>query len=662
VPELTDLQHATVRAVCDTVVPSIRRDDDPDGFWARKATDVGADVALVEMLDTLPPDQSEGLLQLLDALAEQGFNDMSQLSREQLFANVSLASRDAAVGVGALVSLTLFLTYGLPDPTTGQNPSWKTFGFPGPISPVPDEPKTISPIVPSGDTTVEADVAIIGSGAGGGVIAGRLAERGLKVAVIEMGGYFNEADFNQSELWAYQNLYWRGGPQRTADLNIALMAGSCLGGGTVVNWTNSLRTKDWVRQEWAEHGLTDVATEAFDAHLDGVWERLKVTDACSDLNRGHQAMKRAAEKLGWSFATIYRNWDAERYDPAQAGYMGFGDQSGAKQSTLKTYLADAASRGGEVIVRCFAERVLVEGGRAAGVEGTYTDPESGETARVTVRAPQVVVAAGSLESPAVLLRSGIGGPAVGKYLRLHPATVTLGDYGQDMEAWWGAPQAGLINEFANIEDGHGFLLEGVQYTTGLAASSTPWSSGATHKEMLSAYRDGASFVAVNRDRGHGQVTIDEQGQAVPWYSITDELDLRILAKSVEVGIRAHAEAGARRIWMFAQRPIEWRVGDDLDTFIAKAQRIPARAGGLTVFSAHQMGSCRMGSDPQTSVADPSGQLHDTPGVWIGDASAFPTASGTNPMISIMALASRTADNIAEAARAAAVSSLTEVTA
>jgi choline dehydrogenase-like flavoprotein len=114
--------------------------------------------------------------------------------------------------------------------------------------------------------------------------------------------------------------------------------------------------------------------------------------------------------------------------------------------------------------------------------------------------------------------------------------------------------------------------------------------------------------------------------------------------------------------MFAQRPIEWRIGDDLEAFIARAQRLPAGAGGLTVFSAHQMGSCRMGSDPQTSVADPSGQLHDTPGVWIGDASAFPTPSGTNPMISIMALASRTADNIAEAATAATVSSTTEVVA
>src|SRR3712207_2733175 len=140
---LTDAQLATLRAVCDTVVPSIERPDDPDGFWARTATDVGADQALLQTLETMPPDQQAGIGELLDALALQGFDEVSQLSGEQILTDVSLASRDAAVGVGALVALTLFFTGGLPDPATGQNPNWKTVGYPGPISPVPDAPKTI---------------------------------------------------------------------------------------------------------------------------------------------------------------------------------------------------------------------------------------------------------------------------------------------------------------------------------------------------------------------------------------------------------------------------------------------------------------------------------------------------------------------------------------
>ena len=152
-------------------------------------------------------------------------------------------------------------------------------------------------------------------------------------------------------------------------------------------------------------------------------------------------MKRGAERLGWSFKTITRNIDAARYSADSAGFIGFGDRTGAKQSTARTYLADAREHGAEVIVRCFAERVLVEGGRAAGVEALYADLETGHTARVTVRAPRVVVACGALESPALLLRSGIGGPAVGENLRLHPCTAVGGQYESDTRAWWGAPQA-----------------------------------------------------------------------------------------------------------------------------------------------------------------------------------------------------------------------------
>jgi choline dehydrogenase-like flavoprotein len=663
-PGLTDLQQQTLRAVCDTVVPSIERADDSDGFFARSATDVGADQALTTALDSLPSEQRDGMLQLLDALAEQGFGAMSQLSREQIFTNISLASTDAAVGIAALIGLTLLFTYGSVDPATGKNPAWATFGYPGPIAtPKPDTPRPIEPVVPDGDTVMEADAVIVGSGAGGGVIAAKLAAAGMRVVVLEMGGYYTAADFNQLELWAWQNVYWRGGPAPTADLNVTLQAGSALGGGTVINWTNSLRTKDWVRRQWAEeHGLEDLATDTFDRHLDDVWHRIMVNDTCSEYNKPTQAMKRAAEKLGWSFARITRNWDPAGHDPAMAGYMGFGDLSGAKQSTDRTYLLDAVRSGAQVVVGAFAERVLVEGGRAAGVEAVWSDRAGGASARVTVRASQVVVAGGSLESPALLLRSGIGGAAAGDYLRLHPCTATLGDYGEDMEAWWGAPQSGLIDEFANTGEGYGFLIEGVQYTTGLAASATPWTAGAEHKEALADFRDGATFIGLVRDRGHGRVTLDQNGMAVPWYTMADELDLRNTARALEAQIRAHAAAGARRIRLLAQGMPTWRIGDDLDAFIAAAQRVPARAGGLRMFAAHQMGTCRMGRDPKTSVAKPDGELHDTPGVWVGDASAFPTSSGTNPMITIMALASRTAENIIEAASSSLAPIRQEVTA
>jgi choline dehydrogenase-like flavoprotein len=649
---LNETHGEILTAVCDTVVPSLLRADDPDGFFARRASEVGVPEALAGMLDTMPNEQRGGLVQLLDALAEQGFALASRRSREQILRNITLMGPEAAAGVDALCSLTLFLHYGLPD-ERGQNPNWTTFGYPGPLSPPPQSEKPLKPLPFAEDTTLEADVCIVGSGAGGGVMAGVLSEAGLNVVVLEAGGYFDDSDFAQLELLAYQNMYWRGGPTPTADLNVSLQAGFCLGGATVINWTNSLRTTPWVREQWEQDfGLEGLAGGDFDRHLDAVWQCLNVNDRCSDLNGPHQRMKAGAEKLGWRFALANRNTDERRYSYETAGYMGFGDQSGAKRSTVKTYLQDAHDRGAVLVTRCWASRVVVENGRAAGVEAVWSDPATGRTAELVVRAPQVIVACGSLESPALLLRSGIGGPAVGQYLRLHPCTATIGYYSEDLESWKGAPHAALIHEFENLEDGHGFLIEGAQYTTGLAATAVP-AIGERHKQLMSRFRHGGSLIALLRDRGHGRVTIDRAGMAVPWYSLTDELDLRNTHKGIEAQLRLHEAAGAQQIIAAAAGAPMWRWGDDLEAFAASAKRIPLRAAGWRLFSAHQMGTCRMGTDASTSVAGPWGELHDVSGVWIGDASAFPTASGTNPMITNMALAHRNAQAVAASASSAA---------
>src|SRR4051794_8750482 len=185
--EPSEQQLAVLRAVCDTFVPSIAHSPDPHGFWARCATDMGVDQAIVELLGTLPSEQAAGMLQLLDAIGGQGFVGATQASREQLLRTTSLANRDAAGGIAILGGLTLLITYAVPDPQTGQNPNWTQFGFPGPLSAPPDEPKRITPLEIDGDTELEADVAIVGSGAGGGVIAAELSKAGLKVVVLEMG-------------------------------------------------------------------------------------------------------------------------------------------------------------------------------------------------------------------------------------------------------------------------------------------------------------------------------------------------------------------------------------------------------------------------------------------------------------------------------------------
>ena len=500
---------------------------------------------------------------------------------------------------------------------------------------------------------IEADVCVIGSGAGGGVVAGELAGAGKQVCVLEMGGYYNESDFDQLELPAYQRLYLNSGPFPTADGQVSIVAGATLGGGTVINWTNCLRTHPWVREEWArDFGLEGLDGPEFDRHLDAVLARLDANEACGDLNPVHERLREGCERLGYDFRQTVRNADRDAYDPASAGYMGFGDQSGSKLSTQKTYLSDAQDHGADLVANCRAERIVVEGGRATGVEARWIDPEqagvNGAGARVLVRAPVVVVASGSIESPALLLRSGIGGPAVGEYLRLHPTGAMTGVYPDDQGWWWGPPQSAISHQFADLEEGYGFLVESAQSTTGLFAAASPWLSGRDHKERMLTWRRCGPFINLTRDHGHGRVTIDGAGNAVPHYLLTDDLDVRNFRRGLEELIRLHDAAGAEQIVSGGRKAPIWERGDDLDAFVDAVTAHSLAPREYAVFTAHQMGSCRLGRDPATSVADPWGQLHDTKGVWIGDASGFPTASGVNPMLTIMALARRTAGAIAAA--------------
>jgi len=222
---MEEIQREVLRAIADTVVPSIERAEDPDGFWARSGSDVGAHEGVAEAIAQMPEAQRAGLERLLDGMARMGFLSASRRSREQLLRNLAALGPEAAAGGQALAGLSLFFAYGAPDPQTGVNPFWSTFGYPGPGAPPEPAPKALAPVVPHGDhATFEADAVVVGSGAGGGVIAAALAAAGQKVIVLEAGGLYDESDFNQYELSAYQNLYWRGGANPTRDTNVSLHA------------------------------------------------------------------------------------------------------------------------------------------------------------------------------------------------------------------------------------------------------------------------------------------------------------------------------------------------------------------------------------------------------------------------------------------------------
>ena len=651
---LNEVGRRTLELVCDTFVPHIDTDAAnavERDFFARTAGDLGVPGQIEDLMaSAMTAKQASGLSDLLDGLADEGFTEKTLDERTTALHEVAARGPEAKLGVKMLRQLTLVFFYGLPD-ETGRNPNWDALGYPGPRSEPPSAdaaPKTIPSVEVGGErATLSADVCVVGSGAGGGVIAAELQGAGRSVVVLEMGPYRNEADFDQRELPGMLDMYLGGGLLTSEDGSMAVLAGSCLGGGTTINYQNCLRTPQWIRDEWATAGVEGVDEPHYEAHLDAVMERIQAGTGATTQNRTHRKLNEGLDALGLPWDVIARNTDPAREDPIASGLGFVGDQSGAKQGTLKTFLQDAADAGARFVVGARAERVVVEDGRAKGVEAVVTHTD-GSTTRLTVEAPTVVVACGSVESPALLLRSGIGGPAVGRHLRLHPAGIVLGVYAERIEGWEGQIQSSVSHAFKDLEGAWGFLLESTYMAPSLFLASYPWVDGRQHKEdSARQFPHIAPFISVGRDHGEGSVTIDEGGGAVVRWSFDDEVDRRLFVRAQVELCRLHRAAGAKRIHTMHSAPTSWEEGEDFDAYLTEVESASYASNDVAVFSAHQMSSCRMGSDPEDSVADGLGQLHDIREVWIGDASAFPTASGVNPMVSNMALARRTAYNILE---------------
>jgi hypothetical protein len=643
VADLTPTQREVLRALADTAVPSLQVEDDPHGFWATSGSDVGTHAAMEEALALAPEVDQVGMAQLLDGLAMLGFQHQGRKTREGMLGTLMALAPEALIAVTTLRAGACMYAHSLVG-EDGRNPFWPQYGYPGPqIAPPTDEPH-IRPHVPTDGEVLEADVVIVGSGAGGGTIAGVLAKQGKKVVVLEAGRATSERDYRQLEAEASATMMYRGGFTVSADGHAAILAGATLGGGTTINWHNCVKPSAEVRREWArEWGLEDVDSPEFDRHLEAVLARMKANDQCSDLNGPHQRMAEGAKALGWSIHTAVRNVDPDTYDPVAAGYTQFGDPTGSKMGTLNTYLRDAYDAGAVIVVNAKATQVCVEEGRASGVAATWTEPDTGQTRNVTVRAKDVVVACGALETPALLLRSGIGGPAVGHNLYLHPSSGIFGVYAEEQQAFWGPPQAAVMDEFRDLGDGYGFLVEGSQYYPGVFASSSPPRRQAGQGGHEQARADGR--LPVHPARPHGRHGHDRRGRRG---GAQLRADRRARHRRLPQGPARDGQAarGRRRRGAVVRRDaarLEARRGRR--RVVRRARPDPHRRGRAVHGLGPPDGQRPHGHRPgdRRSPADRRAARH--PGVWIGDTSAFPTPSGANPMLTCMALAHRTAEQI-----------------
>lgn len=624
------MSSGVLEAFCDTVVPAL--DGEPSALLGVSALDLGVPARM----------SPEAEAALANALGDD-FASLAPADRVVRLNSRVAVGDEASYELRRLRAQVIALTYGLTE--DGRNPLWAAIGYPGPVTPPPtpeERPKRIPVLDPAeGGSVVSADVCVIGSGAGGAVIAARLQEAGLSVVILEQGGYTSESDLLQEELHDGARTYLNGGLLWSETGRMGVLAGGTLGGGTFVNSLVCLRLPEDVRATWAAHGVQGIDEPEFDKAEDAVCRRLGVNTEATVPNTSNRLMAEALEATGRRWLLLPRN--APAHDPRLCGYCNGGCQQGQKQSTLLTYLQDAADAGSRFMVECRAERILVEDGRTVGVEASWTD-RHGDARAVTVEAPIVVVAGGSIETPALLLRSGIGGPAVGENLKLHPAWFLGGVHDRPLDAWTGQIQAVTSFDFRYLPHGGGFLPECVILNLCFWTSSMPWGDGIAHKRRVLELGTTASWHAVTRDHGSGRVVLGPTGRAVVQWELEDTRDLET-AKVANVELaRLHEAAGARSIFTFDPPGLVWsREEEPFDRFLDRLRAVDWRRA--VAYSAHQMCSARMGTDPTTSVADGRGQLHDARGVWVGDASALPEAPGVNPMIGIMSLAFLTASRI-----------------
>ncbi len=300
-------------------------------------------------------------------------------------------------------------------------------------------------------------------------------------------------------------------------------------------------------------------------------------------------------------------------------------------------MQDAVQAGAKVLVDTEVHHVNIQSGEARGVEAITKD-EKGQAIAISIRAKRVVVAAGAIHTPAVLLRSGLRHREIGRNLYLHPTTSVAGRYSQKIESWYGPMMSTVCDEFVRLDGNHGFKLETPPAHPGLMATALTWESGEQYKKEMEDINRVASFIILTRDKIGGQVKLDRQKKAAVHYQLSD-YDRRHLLRGIEEAARIHVAAGAERVSVLHNEALHFdpKLGQLAD-FLQASKKLRWTLNRYFLASAHQMGTCRMGGSSERHPLKPNGETREVRNLYVADTSAFPSASGANPMLSAQALA------------------------
>jgi choline dehydrogenase-like flavoprotein len=501
------------------------------------------------------------------------------------------------------------------------------------------------------DRTLDADVVIVGSGAGGGVTAEILALSGLSVIIVEEGALKSSRDFKMREADAYPTLYQESAARKTRDKAINILQGRTVGGSTTVNWTSSFRTPPDTLKFWQQrHGLRDYSVEALAPWFETMEARLHIADWPAAPNENNDLLRRGAEKLGIPTGFIRRNvngcWNL--------GYCGMGCPTNAKQSMLVTTIPSALDHGATLVTHARAERFVIQGERIEALECVLLDADGirANGRQLRLRAKHYVLAGGAINSPALLLRSNAPDPnrLLGKRTFLHPTLISAAVFPQRVEGYAGAPQTVYSDHFLHTQaiDGPlGYKLEAPPLHPVLM-STTMTGFGVQHADMMRQFPHLHGMLALLRDGFHpesrgGAVALGVGGAPVLDYPLTDPLwDGARRALLTMAEIQFAAGAGAVQVaHETAPRYTSWR---DAKEGIAA---LPYRPHLTRVASAHVMGGCMMAGDPRAGVTGPDGRYHGLANLSVHDGSLFPTSIGANPQLSIYAITARLASRLAQ---------------
>ncbi|MES2319461.1 MAG: GMC family oxidoreductase [Pseudomonadota bacterium] len=500
------------------------------------------------------------------------------------------------------------------------------------------------------DRTFEADVVIVGSGAGGGVSAEILAKSGLTVIIVEEGALKSSKDFKMREAEAYPTLYQESAARKTKDKAINILQGRTVGGSTTVNWTSSFRTPTPTLDYWQQNfGLAGYTADALAPWFLMMEERLNVSTWLTPPNENNDLLKRGAAQLGIPAAAIMRNvkgcWNL--------GYCGMGCPTNAKQSMLVTTIPSALNHGATLLTHARAQRFEFKGDKVDSLVCSALDATgiAASGRKVTLRAKHFIVAGGAINSPALLLRSDAPNPhgLLGTRTFLHPTVISAGIFEQRVDGFAGAPQTIYSDHFLEtqpINGPIGYKLEAPPLHP-LLLSTTMAGFGKAHSDVMAQFPHVHGLLALLRDGFHpdsvgGSVGLAGDGSPVLDYPITDFVwdgVKRSLLSMAEIQFAAGAKS-VQPVHELAERYTSWAAAKKGIAALSYKPHI------TRVVSAHVMGGCTMSDDQRKGVVGANGRYHGISNLSVHDGSLFPTSIGANPQLSIYGITARLASILA----------------